>query len=58
MADPHISHMINRIGERKSKVFGVMDMTAGYHQAPENPFEISLVKEVFTESLLKKIQLS
>ncbi len=31
---PNISHMINRIGEKKPKIFGVMDMTAGYHQAP------------------------
>jgi len=31
---PNIKDMLNRIGNRKSKVFGVMDMTAGYHQAP------------------------
>lgn len=31
---PNIQHMLNRIGERKAKVFGVMDMTSGYHQAP------------------------
>jgi transposase InsO family protein len=31
---PNIPHMLNRIGDKKPKVFGVMDMTAGYHQAP------------------------
>lgn len=31
---PNIKHMLDRIGERKSRLFGVMDMTSGYHQAP------------------------
>jgi hypothetical protein len=31
---PNIAHMLNRIGEKKPKIFGVMDMTSGYHQAP------------------------
>ena len=31
---PNIKHMLDRIGERKSRIFGVMDMTSGYHQAP------------------------
>jgi transposase InsO family protein len=31
---PNIPHMLSRIGDKKPKVFGVMDMTAGYHQAP------------------------
>ena len=31
---PNIKHMLDRIGERKSRFFGVMDMTSGYHQAP------------------------
>ena len=31
---PNIPHMIQRIGAKKPKVFGVMDMTSGYHQAP------------------------
>jgi hypothetical protein len=40
---PNIKNMLSRIGSRKSKVFGVMDMTAGYHQAP-----ISASAQVFT----------
>ena len=40
---PNISEMINRIGSRKSKVFGFMDMTSGYHQAP-----ISAASQIFT----------
>lgn len=31
---PNITQMLTRIGDRKSKYFGVMDMTSGYHQAP------------------------
>ena len=31
---PNIPQMIQRIGSKKPKVFGVMDMTSGYHQAP------------------------
>ncbi|CAN0456896.1 unnamed protein product [Pylaiella littoralis] len=31
---PNISQMIQRIGSKKPRVFGVMDMTSGYHQAP------------------------
>jgi len=31
---PNIPHMIQRIGAKRPKVFGVMDMTSGYHQAP------------------------
>ena len=31
---PNIRHMLERIGDRKSQYFGVMDMTSGYHQAP------------------------
>jgi transposase InsO family protein len=31
---PNIPQMIQRIGSRKPRVFGVMDMTSGYHQAP------------------------
>ena len=40
---PNIKNMLNRIGSRKSKVFGVMDMTAGYHQTP-----ISAASQIFT----------
>ena len=31
---PNVSQMLQRVGEKKPKVFGVMDMTSGYHQAP------------------------
>lgn len=34
---PNIPNMIQRIGAKKPKVFGVMDMTSGYHQAPLSP---------------------
>jgi drug/metabolite transporter (DMT)-like permease len=34
--------MFARLGTHKSTVFGVMDLTAGYHQAP-----VSLVTRVF-----------
>ncbi len=34
---PNIPQMIQRIGTKKPKVFGVMDMTSGYHQAPLSP---------------------
>lgn len=40
---PNIPAMLMRIGNRKSTVFGVMDMTAGYHQAP-----ISAASQLFT----------
>ena len=31
---PNIAVMLRRIGSRKSKIFGIMDLTQGYHQAP------------------------
>ena len=31
---PNIPQMIQRIGSKRPKIFGVMDMTSGYHQAP------------------------
>ena len=31
---PRIDHMLRRLGERRAKYFGVLDLTAGYHQAP------------------------
>ena len=31
---PNISEMLRRIGSQKPKIFGVMDLTQGYHQAP------------------------
>lgn len=40
---PNITTLLNRIGARKATVFGVMDMTAGYHQAP-----ISASSQIFT----------
>ena len=31
---PNIQDLLANIGEQKSKYFGVMDLTSGYHQAP------------------------
>ena len=31
---PNIAKMLLRIGSRKPKIFGIMDLTQGYHQAP------------------------
>ena len=31
---PHIGEMLRRIGAHKAKVFAVLDLTQGYHQAP------------------------
>ena len=31
---PNIAEMLRRIGSRKPKNFGIMDLTQGYHQAP------------------------
>jgi len=40
---PNVTAMVQRIGRRRATVFGVMDMTAGYHQAP-----ISIPSQLFT----------
>ena len=31
---PNIAEMLRRIGSRKPKIFGIMNLTQGYHQAP------------------------
>ena len=31
---PNIGHMLQRIGDRRPKIFGKFDLTLGYHQAP------------------------
>ena len=31
---PNIAEMLRRIGSRKPQIFGIMDLTQGYHQAP------------------------
>ena len=31
---PNIAEMLRRIGSRKPKFLGIMDLTQGYHQAP------------------------
>ena len=31
---PSIPEMIQRIGDKKPKIFGILDLTSGYHQAP------------------------
>ena len=40
---PNITEMLRRIGAQKPKIFGVMDLTQGYHQAP-----LTLAARVFT----------
>ena len=30
----NIAEMLKRIGSQKPKIFGIMDLTQGYHQAP------------------------
>ena len=39
---PRIDHMLQRLGRRKAKYFGVIDLTAGYHQVPLAPEAIPL----------------
>ena len=34
---PNIKHLFERIGYKKPDIFGVMDLTAGYHQASLHP---------------------
>ena len=34
---PNIKHLFERNGNKKPDIFGVMDLTAGYHQAPLHP---------------------
>jgi hypothetical protein len=31
---PNILELLNRIGDKKAKYFGIMDLTSGYHQTP------------------------
>ena len=31
---PNIKHLFERIGNKNPDIYGVMDLTAGYHQAP------------------------
>ena len=31
---PNIAEMLLRIGSQQPKIFGIMDLTQGYHQAP------------------------
>ena len=31
---PNIAEMFRKIGSQKPKIFGIMDLTQGYHQAP------------------------
>lgn len=43
---PNIRHTLRRLGEHKAKIFGVMDLTSGFHQAPLA--DISKVYTAFT----------
>ena len=40
---PHIGQMLIQLGGQKSSIFGIVDLTQGYHQAP-----VSLATRVFT----------
>ena len=40
---PNIAEMLRRIGSQKPKIFGIMDLTQGYHQAP-----LTLVTRAYT----------
>ena len=31
---PNMAEILRRIGSQKPKIFGIMDLTQGYHQAP------------------------
>ena len=31
---PRIDHMLRRLGDKRAKFYGVLDLTAGYHQVP------------------------
>jgi transposase InsO family protein len=43
---PNIRHTLSRLGEHKAEIFGVMDMTSGFNQAPLA--EISKIYTAFT----------
>jgi hypothetical protein len=44
---PNITEMLRRIGTHKAKVFAVLDLTQGYHQAP-----LTLAARVYTAFIL------
>ena len=44
---PNIAEMLRRIGNHKPKIFGTMDLTQGYHQAP-----ITLTTRAYTSFIL------
>ena len=44
---PHIGEMLRRIGAHKAKVFAVLDLTQGYHQAP-----LTLAARAYTAFIL------
>jgi Reverse transcriptase (RNA-dependent DNA polymerase) len=44
---PHITEMLRRIGSHKAKIFAVLDLTQGYHQAP-----LTLAARVYTAFIL------
>ena len=46
---PNIKHTLERIGRRKPTLFGVLDLTSGYHQAPLA--EVSRVYTAFITSM-------
>ena len=41
---PNIKNLFERIGNKKPDIFGMMDLTAGYHQAPLHPSHCGLTR--------------
>ena len=52
---PHIGEMLRRIGAHKAKVFAVLDLTQGYHQAP---FTLTLLDFVLFLNVLENTKYS
>ena len=44
---PNIAEMLRRIGSQKPKIFGIMDLTQGYHQAP-----LTLATKAYTSFII------
>jgi hypothetical protein len=55
---PRIDHMLKRLGRRKAKYFGVIDLTAGYHQVPLAPEAIPLTAFICFMGLYEFVRLT
>ena len=54
---PRIDHMLLRLGRRKAQYFGVIDLTAGYHQVPLDPAAIPLTAFICFAGLFEFVRL-